>query len=177
MRNLNAVVTTMMVSSLSREAAAVRVLSILYILFSCFCFLDVAVASPDVTQRSQPQPQRLRSPLPSRPRAQLQRAVTARGENGGVATPPADATPRVNDFDSSTTGVSGGPSPTQPATVPFMVPTPIVLDQLATISMRWPMDNSVSMVVLCQTNATNISLMTSDNTWVVLSVDFPSKCI
>lgn len=58
-----------------------------------------------------------------------------------------------------------------------MVPTPIVLDQLATISMRWPMDNSVSMVVLCQTNATNISLMTSDNTWVVLSVDFPSKCI
>ena len=58
-----------------------------------------------------------------------------------------------------------------------MVPTPIVLDQLATISMRWPMDNSVSMVVLCQTNATNTSLMTSDNTWVVLSVDFPSKCI
>ena len=163
----------MIVSSLSRAAAGFRALSILYILFSCFCFLDIAVASRHVPRTPQPRPQPqplplpLRSPLPSRPHAQLQRAVTGRQEDGDKETPVTDT---------ASTSLSGAPSPTPPPPPPFTVPTPIFVNQPATIGVRWPTQHTVSVVVLCQTNATDISHMTADNTWVVLSVDFSSEC-
>ena len=142
-------------SNIISAATAVRVICLLYVLF-CFLVGHVAIAA--------------RTSPPSR--NQLQHAMTIRQESSGqaAASPTADLAPRAND-------VLGSLSPRSASTLHFTVPTPIVINQLATIGMQWPTDNSVSMVVLCQTSATDISLMTSDNTWVVLSVDFSGECL
>jgi hypothetical protein len=87
------------------------------------------------------------------PRAQLQSAATIRQEIRGQATPATSVT-----------------------MLPFTVPTPIIMNQPATIGVLWTADPSVNMVVLCQTNATEVSLMASNNTWVVLPVDYPGEC-
>jgi hypothetical protein len=168
-----------MVSSLSRAAVGVRVLSLLYLLFTCFLFLDVAVASRDVTPRAQPQPPRLRSPLPSRAREPLQRAVIRRQENGNGdrPTPPPNSSFKADGVGQTvSTSSAAAAVPTPTASLPFTIPASIILNQVATIGVPWPTDPGVSMMVLCQTSATDVSLMTSDNTWAVLKVDFGCEC-
>jgi hypothetical protein len=165
-QSANAVVRTMMVSSLSRAAAAVRVLFALYILSF---LLDVAVAAPDAVPRRQPP-----SPRAHPSRSRLPRSTGQQDGDLAKDTPP--TLPGSSPVDSSAVSTPASTPATPTNAPPITVPSStILMDQEVWIGVTIP-ENSSEGLVLCQTSQWDISAMTSDNTWAVLPVVFSGEC-